>query len=72
MLEIANPVIVARSGDAVVLMPAGANPQAPQTQGQVWTPGDGYSRLEPLQVHLKFLYYLEEVNPPQPWQEPAP
>lgn len=70
MLQIDKPVVVARSGNAVLLMAAGGNPADMGTFGQLWSPDGGYSELRPLQVHLKFLYYVEAVNPPQPWQEP--
>lgn len=41
-----------------------------RANAQTWSAADGYSEAKPLQVWLKFLYYLEEVNPPYPWVEP--
>lgn len=70
-IELANPLLVARSGDTLIIGEADYIDN-PMTQAQLWTPGEGYSPVRPLQVHLKFLYYLEDVVPPQPWQEPAP
>ena len=71
-LRLTNPVIVARSGDAVLLVSEGEDPRAMSTLGQMWDPRDGYGEPNPVQVHLKFLYYIEEVDPPEPWQEPPP
>lgn len=68
-LRLTNPVIVARSGD-MVLIANGDVLDNLDTDAQTWTPTEGYSEAKSLQVFLKFLYYLDEVNPPEPWQVP--
>lgn len=68
-LGLIDPVIVARSGD-MVLIANGDVVDNLDTDAQAWTPTEGYSEVKPLQVFLKFLYYLDEVNPPAPWVEP--
>lgn len=65
-----KPMIVARSGPAVLLVSA-ENLSDPMADCQKWDKQDGYSDIKPLGVWLKFLYYLEEVNPPEPWHEPV-
>lgn len=69
-LKLIKPVIVAHNGD-MVLLANGDVVSNFDTDAQTWSPGEGYSSVKPLQVWLKFLYYLEEVNPPQPWIEPV-
>lgn len=68
-LRLTNPAIVARSGD-MVLIANGDVLDNLDTDAQTWAPTEGYSEVKPLQVWLKFLYYLDEVNPPEPWVEP--
>lgn len=68
-LGLTDPVVVARSGD-MVLIANGDVISNLDTDAQTWTPVEGYSEVKPLQVWLKFLYYLNEVNPPVPWVEP--
>lgn len=70
-IKLANPMLVARSGDTAIIV-SGDDTDNPMTDAQLWTPGEGYSDLQPLQVHLKFMYYLDDVLPPRPWQEPTP
>ncbi len=69
-LKLPNPLLVARSADTMIIA-AGDYPMNHNTLAQLWTPGQGYSPVRNLQVHLKFMYYLEEVSPPEPWQEPT-
>lgn len=69
MLQLTNPVIVARSGQLVLLAESDVTTNK-NTNAQTWQPDTGYGRVKSLQVFLKFLYHLEVVNPPQPWQEP--
>lgn len=69
-LRLTDPVIVAR-GSGRVLLANGDVANNDNTDAQTWTAEDGYSQVRPLQVWFKFLYYIEEVNPPQPWQEPS-
>lgn len=65
-----NPVVVYRSGQSVLLVSA-KKIDDPMADCQTWHPRDGYSEVKPLGVWLKFLYYLEEVTPPEKWVEPA-
>ena len=67
-LGLTKPMIVAKSGPAVLLTEGGALDDA---DAQTWSPTEGYSEVKPLQVWLKFLYYLEEVDPPEPWEDPS-
>ena len=71
-LSLTNPFEVARSGDAVLLVAQSnlAQLRSIETQAQIWQPGEGYSEAQPLQVMLKFLYYVEDTIPPRPWVEP--
>lgn len=69
-LRLTDPVIVARNGD-MALIASGDVVTNLDTDAQTWSPEEGYSEVKPLQVWLKFLYYLDEVQPPQPWIEPA-
>lgn len=69
-LRLTDPVIVARNGD-MVLITSGDVATNLDTDAQTWSLEEGYSEVKPLQMFLKFLYYLEEVRPPQPWIEPA-
>lgn len=69
-IKIQGPLLVGRSGDTLII--AGSNFRTdPLADAQLWTPTNGYSKIAPLQVHLKFLYYVEEITPPQPWIEPS-
>lgn len=68
-LGLTDPVVVARSGD-LVLIANGDVLDNLDTDAQTWTADVGYSEAKTLQVWLKFLYYLEEVSPPEPWVEP--
>lgn len=68
-LQLTSPVIVARSGQIVLLAESDVATNK-NTNAQTWQPDMGYSEAEPLQGLLQFLYYLEEVNPPAPWTEP--
>lgn len=67
-IRLTNPVIVART-DNVALIAKGDVPDNPNTDAQTWSATEGYSEVKPLQVWLKFLYYLEPVDPPVPWVE---
>lgn len=69
-LALVEPVEIARSGDTVILVAAGdlGNLHSISTLAQLWQPATGYGEPKPLQVMLKFLYYVEETKPPQPWR----
>ena len=68
-VALANPLLVARSGKtSVIISNAGLND--PMTDAQLWSQERGYSAVQPLGVHLKWLHYIDEVNPPESWQEP--
>jgi hypothetical protein len=69
-IELANPLLVARSGGTAIII-SGDDADNPMTGAQLWSPDEGYSSVKPLQVHLKFLYYITDVIPPQPWVEPV-
>ncbi len=70
-LELTDPTLVARDGDDH-LIAAGDYRENPMTNSQLWSKERGYSEVKALQVWFKWLPYLEEVNPPQPWTEPTP
>lgn len=70
-MALSNPVVVARNGDFVLLVSGDDDLKDINTLAQTYAPDEGYSATKPLQVWLKFLYYLEEVNPPEPWHEPV-
>lgn len=65
-----DPLLVARSGKTSVIIGSDGLSD-PMTDAQLWSQERGYSDVQPLGVHLKWLHYLEEVNPPQPWREPS-
>lgn len=69
-LALVDPVEVARCGDTVILVAAGdlAKLRDIQTIAQMWQPNTGYGAPKPLQVMLKFLYFVEETTPPRPWR----
>lgn len=69
-LRLTDPVVVAR-GTGLVLLANGDVADDDNTDAQTWTAEDGYSDVKPLQVFFKFLYYIEQVDPPEPWTEPA-
>ena len=69
-IDLTNPLLIARSGRTMIIV-SGDDRGNPMTGAQLWTPGEGYSEVKPLQVHLKFMYYIEDVDPPEPWSEPA-
>lgn len=68
-MKLDNPLLIAISGE-LYLIAEGDVLTNTNTNAQTWSKRHGYSEVELLQVWLKFLYYLEEVNPPQPWSEP--
>lgn len=68
-MKLDNPVLVGITGD-LRLIASGDVLANPNTDAQTWSERDGYSEVQPLQVWLKFLYYIEAVNPPEPWTEP--
>lgn len=70
-IALQNPVVVYTDDDDEVVLIAADGINDPMTPAQTWEPGEGYSEVKPLGVWLKFLYYLEEVNPPTPWVEPT-
>lgn len=71
MLNIENPYKIGEF-DGSSLLVAGADLERLQsldTQAQIYS-NRKYSRLTPLQVILKFLYDVVDINPPQPWSDP--
>ena len=71
MLRIEKPYKIGEFGNGVLLV-AGADLERLQslnTQAQIYS-NRKYSPLTPLQVMLKFLYDVVDVNPPQPWSDP--
>jgi len=68
-LEIDEPLLVARSGKTSIIT-SGNGLNDPMTNAQLWSQERGYSDVRPLGVHLKWLYYVQEVNSPEPWIEP--
>lgn len=72
-LVLVDPVEIGRSGDTVILVAADDvdNLHSIRIKAQLWRPDTGYSEPKPLQVMLKFLYYVEETTPPQPWRPEA-
>lgn len=69
-MNLDQPMLVARSADISVIAEAD-HARNPMTDAQLWSTAEGYSAVRPLAVHLKFLYYIELVDPPAPWTEPA-
>lgn len=69
-LQLDNAVVVATSGPTFVLV-AGDDAGNRDAAAQLYTPGEGYSAVRPLQVHLKFLYAVIATEPPQRWTEPT-
>lgn len=69
-LTLTDPVLVALSGETRIIAEANFQDD-PLALAQLWKPGRGYGEAKPLQVHLKFLYYIEDVIPPKPWVEPT-
>ncbi|TXH11113.1 MAG: hypothetical protein E6R03_14660 [Hyphomicrobiaceae bacterium] len=69
-LALKEPLLIARN-DAVLVLAEADFQENPMTNAQLWRVGSGYSEVQPLGVHLKFLYYLEDVIPPQPWSDPV-
>ena len=68
-LELTNPVAIAVAADTWVII-SRQGIDDPMTPAQLWSPGNGYGDVQPLGVHLKWLYYLEYLEPPRPWVEP--
>jgi hypothetical protein len=71
MLRIENPYKTGEFSGGLLLV-SGADLERLQslnTQAQIYSNGK-YSPLTPLQVMLKFLYDVVDVNPPQPWSDP--
>lgn len=66
-LKLVNPLLILRSG-AIAVLVSDADRDNPLADAQLWSPTVGYSEIQPLAVHLKFMYYLEKVVPPQPWR----
>ncbi len=69
-MKLVDPMIVGRS-DSLYLLASGDVSTNRLTDAQTWEPSSGYSEVLPLQVWLKFLYYLDNVIPPEPWIEPT-
>ena len=69
-LKLKKPMLVARNSAVFVIAESDFRAN-PMTDAQVWRVDGGYSEVQPLQVHLKFTYYLQDVIPPEPWSEPA-
>ena len=69
-LEIQSPMVIASSVDVAVIVSA-ADVDNVDAPAQLYVPGDGYSQVKPLQVHLKWLYIINDINPPEPWIEPS-
>lgn len=69
-LMLKQPLLVARN-DVVSVLAEADYADNPMTAAQLWRGGEGYSDVQPLGVHLKWLYFLEDVIPPQPWSEPT-
>jgi hypothetical protein len=69
-IALTNPLLVARSGGTAIIVSAD-DADNPMADAQVWRRDTGYGSVKPLQVYLKFLYYVEDVIPPVPWVEPA-
>lgn len=65
-LDIDNPTLVARSGKISIII-SNSELNDPMTDAQLWTQERGYSDVRPLGVHLKWLHYVTEVDPPEPW-----
>jgi hypothetical protein len=70
-LQLDEPMIVARTTDAVLLV-GRANLGQDNPPSQLWRAGSGYGRKQPLQVWFKFVDGLTDVQPPEAWTVPAP
>lgn len=69
-LMLQSPLLLARN-DAVSVIAEADFQDNPMTDAQIWRAGEGYSEVQPLGVHLKWLYFLQDVIPPEPWSEPT-
>lgn len=71
MLELISPYKIASIGDGALLVSGNDldSLRDIETQAQIWQPQTGYSLCKSLQIMLKFLYELEEIEP-EPWNDP--
>lgn len=69
MLQIENPMIVGRVAGAVLIASrADAEARNPMAAVQLYEIADGtFSEVKPAAVWNKFLYSIEMVEPPQPF-----
>ncbi len=72
-LQVENPVIVARVvGGVLIASRADAEAQNPMADVQLYEiEHDTFSDVKPAAVWNKFLYSIEEVNPPLPFDREA-
>jgi len=68
-LQIINPVVIATSADVSIIV-SSADEGNLDAMAQLYSEDEGYSPVKPLQVHLKFLYIVDDVAPPRPWEDP--
>lgn len=68
-----NPMVVARDGNAVVFVAADNVPDLHAlTNSQLYDPAiKAYSPVMPLGTYGKFMPYIQEVDPPEPFATPT-
>lgn len=67
-LKIEQPVVVAELEDLKVLT-EGAKLGDIEALAQTYDDDNGYGEVIKLQVLMKFMYFLDDVDPPREWED---